>query len=52
MLNLALEKFGFEKQKNYTNNNHDFCGKFFPVKQHHFDAKNYGQAKCFRLLQK
>ena len=50
MLNLALKKFGFEKRKNYTNNNHDFCGNFFPAKPHHFDVKNYAQAKCFRPL--
>ena len=50
MLNLALKKFGFEKQKNYTNNNHELYEKFFPAKAHHFDVKNYEQAKCFRLL--
>lgn len=50
MLNLALEKFGFEKQKNCTNNNYEFYGKFFPARQHRFDVKNYAQAKCFRLL--
>ena len=52
MLNSALKKFGFEKRRNCTNNNHALYEKFFPVKQHRFDAKNYAQAKCFRQLQK
>ena len=52
MLNSALMKSDFERRRNYTNNNRAFYEKFFPAKPHHFDAKNYAQAKCFRQLQK